>query len=87
MAALCSLDLASCVNTVGLGLDILGVVLLYFYGLPADVRRDGESLFLLEGKPNEYEVAKAKKYDRCARLGLLSLIVGFFLQILGNWVG
>ena len=34
---------AAVVNSLGLGLDIVGVILFFLFGLPKDVRRDGAS--------------------------------------------
>lgn len=54
---------ADCFNSLGLFLDILGVILLFRFGLPQDVRRGGESFSRTEGV-DQREAAKAKRYDR-----------------------
>jgi hypothetical protein len=72
-------------NSAGLLLDIVGVVLLFKYGLPEEIRRSG-SVSLSVGK-DEKEAKRAKLYVRRGRLGLGLLIAGFFLQLVSNWVG
>ncbi len=73
------------INMAGLLLDIAGVVLLYNFGLPENVSRSGTSALLLEGT-DLAEIAKAAKYDRFSRLAVVSLTVGFSLQIVSNWM-
>lgn len=72
------------INSCGLALDILGVVLLFFFGLPADVHAGGGTAILWGGGPEN-----AKRYRRAralSRLGLLLLVAGFGLQIAGNYL-
>ena len=63
-------------NSIGLLLDIAGVVLLFNFGLPEKVSRSGTSAFLLE-ETDFAEKAKAAKYDRWGRCGIVLLITGF----------
>ena len=74
--------------SVGLVLDILGVVLLYRYGLPSPVGPpDAPPTVAWDGpSPEERAVAEKEwnRYQRGSRLGLGLLIAGFTLQILGN---
>jgi hypothetical protein len=74
---------AKLVNSIGLGADIIGAVLLWRFGLPRDVRRSGASYLLLE-QTDEREVAKAKRYDALGTLGICLLAAGFALQLLSN---
>jgi hypothetical protein len=72
------------VNSIGLLLDIVGVVLIWIFGL-------GKSLYVLnsEGKPIEVGLGNPKSrvlYVSLDRLGLLVLIIGFTLQIISNWI-
>lgn len=71
-------------NSLGLVLDILGVVLLFKFGLPASISRTGTSFLALEGE-DKAERAKAQRYDFWARVGLALLIVGFLLQLISNY--
>ena len=68
---------------LGLLLDIIGVVLLWCFGLPPDVRREGQSYILAEGE-DQTEKRKAKLYDCLSKLGLFLIIFGFIVQIVGN---
>lgn len=65
--------------------DIFGALLLWRYGLPADVRRDGK-YFLVINDGDEVEKAKAKKYDRYSRYAIILLLTGFTLQLLSNLI-
>lgn len=76
------------INTTGLMLDIIGVISLFFFGLPPDVNRHGNSHLILEasGPDNDDEKQKAKRYGRFSWLGLIALVLGFILQIWSNYV-
>ncbi|MXY67760.1 MAG: hypothetical protein F4Y47_04270 [Acidobacteriia bacterium] len=76
---------ATVLSTVGLTLDIIGVVMLFRCGLPANVSRKGDSHVLLEAT-DQREVGKARKHDRLARVGLALIVIGFTIRILGNWI-
>lgn len=70
-------------NTLGLLFGIGGSLLIWKYGLPTDINRQGHCAILLEGT-DESEVAKGKKYDRLSGFGMLSLAVGFALQLIAS---
>ncbi|MCY3547049.1 MAG: hypothetical protein OXH49_09215 [Gemmatimonadetes bacterium] len=72
-------------STVGLILDIFGVVLLFRFGLPPDVSRDGTVRLVLGA--DEREARKGKRYERLSWAALGLIITGFTLQIVGTWVG
>lgn len=74
-----------CLNIIGLSLDIVGVILLFFFGLPPSISRDGTNFIILEQK-DEKEAKRAKIYDFLSRIALILLVVGFFLQIIANWI-
>ena len=59
------------VNSIGLLLDIIGVILLFCYGLPPDVDRRGRQFLTWE--KDEEQARKGKRFDRTSRLtpGLL----------------
>lgn len=77
--------LATTINSIGLVLDIAGALLLWKYGLPESISREGRVYRVLE-QDDEEEKAKAKKYDRWSRLGLFLLVGGFFLQLVSNYL-
>ena len=72
-------------NTVGLILDIFGVVLLFRFGLPPDVSRDGTVEFVLG--TDEREARRAKRYARTSWTALGLIVTGFLLQIVATWMG
>ena len=72
------------INSIGLLLDVFGVILLFCYGLPPDVDRRRRQ-FLTWGKDEE-QARKGKRFDRTSRLTLGLLIFGFTLQIISNWI-
>jgi len=76
--------LAKFVNSVGLVLDITGVVLLFKFGLPAEISRTG-AIHIITEQHDEDEVRKARKYDRLGRFGLGLLVAGFTLQLASNF--
>ena len=64
---------------LGLGLDIVGAILLYFFGLPSKVLVDDASADWLDRAEQRYpRIAWV-----CKRLGLWLLIAGFVCQ----WIG
>jgi hypothetical protein len=73
------------VNDIGLGLDIIGAVLLWKFGLPESIDREGRD-YLELNQPDEKMIAKARIYDRWGRIGLGALVLGFALQWVSNHV-
>jgi hypothetical protein len=73
------------VNSIGLVMDIIGATLLFFFGLPPDIRRDGK-YFLVINSGNRDEISKAKKYDAYSRGALYLLGGGFILQLVSNFI-
>ena len=78
--------LAEIINSLGLALDIVGVVLIFRYGLPEEVNRTGASYFTNSPDPESEDAKKAKRYDKLSRFGLILLVAGFTLQIISNWI-
>jgi hypothetical protein len=69
---------------IGLMLDIVGVLLLWKFGLPESIDRSG-AVYLVSEEVDQTEVAKAKLYDRLGRLGIGLIATGFALQLVGGW--
>ena len=76
--------LGSILSTVGLFLDIIGVIMLFIYGIPENVDRRGSQHLILE-EADETELDKARHYDVMSFLAVTSLVVGFVCQIAGQW--
>ncbi len=78
---------ADIVSSVGLILDIVGVILLFKYGLPADVREKGGTIIIFGGGKRDEEAKREHRYyRRMSRIGLGCLMVGFSLQLASNFL-
>ena len=66
-------------------MDIVGAALIWRFGLPERVSREGHSAILQEGI-DQGEKQKAWRYDRLSEVGLALLIVGFAVQLVSNWI-
>ena len=73
------------INSVGLALDIGGVILLFIYGLPEPISKTGATNLIVETQNNE-DVEKWKRYKKKSYLGLALLVLGFSLQLVSNWL-
>ena len=74
-------------SSIGLILDIVGVALVFKYGLPADIReRGGTAIIWGGGKSDEEAKREHRHYKRMSSLGLGCLIVGFALQLVSNFL-
>ena len=83
-------------NTVGLGLNIFGVVLIFFFGLPQPSHDEGVSIGLGENdvfedgtsvKEINEKIRKRKAvYKGFAFFALSLMLLGFILQLLSIWV-
>ena len=71
------------VNCIGLTFDIVGVLILFKYGLPADVSKNGSIGLILE-QTDKKAIDKWNKYNICSRIDLGLIIVGFLFQIYSN---
>lgn len=72
-------------NIIGLTSDIIGVLLLFKYGLPADLNKDGANVIEFQGT-NIEEQKKWKRYNIWSKIGLCFIIVGFTFQIFSNLI-
>jgi hypothetical protein len=73
------------VNSIGLILDIAGVVLVWRYGLPESVSREGAQYIITE-QTDERERMKAARFDLLSKIGLGLIIGGFALQLASNFI-
>jgi len=67
-------------NIAGLVFGLVGSLLLWRFGLPADVNRKGESVLLLE-ETDHAEIARGKRYDFWGNIGIVLLVIAFALQL------
>lgn len=73
------------INCLGLTLDIFGVIILFKYGLPADVSKHGNGFLVVESI-NQKAIDKWNKYNIRSRVGLGLIIVGFVCQIVSIFI-
>jgi hypothetical protein len=73
------------VTATGLTFDLVGALLLWRYGLPEAVSRDGSIRLICEQR-DDAEAAKARRYDRFASVGLCLIATGFGLQLLATFL-
>lgn len=68
------------IATIGLLLDIVGVIILWRFGLPPSVDREGRIRYVAPSK-DESEILKARRSDVLSRLAIVLILLGFALQI------
>ncbi|MBC7557527.1 MAG: hypothetical protein H7195_11265 [Chryseobacterium sp.] len=73
------------INSIGLVFDIIGVILLFKYGLPSEVSKTGAIGLIME-QTDESEVAKWRKYNLFSKIGLSFILVGFLFQLVSNFI-
>ncbi len=73
------------VTATGLTFDLVGALLLWRYGLPEAVSRDGSIRLICEQR-DDAEAAKARRYDRFATTALALITTGFCLQLLATFL-
>ncbi len=76
--------LSNILNVIGLSFDIVGVLMLFKYGLPPEVYRGGIVPISFEDSEDKKEKAKASQYERYSYIALAFLVVGFLFQISTN---
>jgi hypothetical protein len=77
------MELNSLLNIIGLSFDIIGVIMLFKYGLPTDLNKSGATYKALE-QIDKDAIIKYQKYDRYSKLALVIIIIGFLFQIMSN---
>ena len=71
------------INQLGLIFDIIGVILLFMYGLPSRIIEPPK--LLLEGDLSKEDSKKNRFITIMSYIGLSCLFIGFFLQFLGSF--
>lgn len=72
-------------SNIGLGLDIVGAVLLWRFGIPRDIDPSGR-VYIATADLDQGEIVAGRRFRRLERSGIGFLIVGFVLQLAANWV-
>jgi hypothetical protein len=70
---------------IGLFFDIVGVLLIWYFGLPQPIGRSGEIRLVTEQR-DSVEAAKAAKFDRLAQFGVALVTIGFVLQLIPHFL-
>ena len=79
---------AECINSFGLALDIIGVILLFIFGLPSRVREGPPVLSFGEDPDSTKQREKQWNwYKFVSWFALVLLVLGFVLQIVSNHPG
>jgi len=68
---------------IGLLLDVIGVALIWAFGMPRNYFANDDGNLKLE-EPSEAERKKRKLHKWLSGLGLFLIILGFIFQIVGN---
>ena len=86
---------AQTLNTVGLALNIAGVILVFFYGFPQPTHEEGVGLGLEDGTPlsdgrtvaeHNEDIRKTRARYMCmSRLALGLIVLGFLFQLWATW--
>lgn len=76
---------ANSVDAFGLVLGIVGVLLIWRYGLPEHLSRTGAIHLILE-QSDDHEASKANDYVWTSRLGLSVVLVGFGFQLASHFL-
>jgi hypothetical protein len=72
-------------NIVGLILNLIGVILLFRYGIPYAIDTGGQ-LPLTDSRIDSAEVLKIARYTRLGWIGLTAIVVGTAFQIRGAYM-
>ena len=74
------------INTLGLCLDIVGVILVFWNGLPPTDANPHGLVFMAYEQENPEAVKNWHRRRRYSIAGLTCIVLGFGLQILSNHV-
>lgn len=70
-------------NIWGLCLALMGILMLFRYGMPYHVRTGGTTFYVTE-QPDEKDKALEARYDVLGWIGLILVILGTAFQIAAN---
>src|SRR5262245_13268955 len=83
-AILCN-NKAATLNSVGLVLALAGVLLLFRYAMPYQVRTGGQQALGLETLDQD-QIRLERRYDVLGWVGVICIVAGTVCQIIANWV-
>jgi hypothetical protein len=71
-------------NIVGVLLALAGVLLLFQYGMPYQIRTGGVIQFEADNPRDQNQIKLERRYDRLGWIGLICIVVGSVCQIIAN---
>jgi hypothetical protein len=71
-------------NVIGLVLALAGVLLLFRYGMPYQVRTGGWPQWVDDNPPDQDQIRLERRYDRFGKLGVICIVLGTVCQIIAN---
>ena len=87
---------SNCINSIGLILDILAGIILFFFGPPQPSFEEGVALGLEDAtvlrngmtvaQHNEQIRSRRANFLSISRIALVILILGFVLQLIALWI-
>ena len=69
------------INKIGLICDIVGFVLVYYFGLPKEMTDKGNTVIVMDS-PNK---GKVKTHKYVSELAFVLIVIGFLLQFLSSF--
>jgi hypothetical protein len=72
-------------NISGLSLSLIGVLSLFFFGMPYRIRSEGQS-YVVTDQTNAEGKAMDALFSKLGFAGLVLIALGTCLQIIGTWV-
>ena len=73
-------------NSIGLLLTIAGILLLFLYGMPYQVRTGGVIQFEADNPRDQNQIELERWYDRFGWVGLVYVVLGTLFQVAANWL-
>ena len=71
-------------NTIGLFLDLIGVILIFIYSISPMLDENGTT-YMVGEQNNNIEKKKVKTYKCLSRIGLILILIGFMFQLISNF--
>ncbi len=72
-------------NTIGITLSLIGVLILFRYGMPFHVPTNGAT-YLVTDQVDESEKALEQRYFTYGLFGLFLVIAGAVSQLVATWI-
>lgn len=71
-------------NSIGLVCGIIGALSMFKYGIPSVLSKSGANVIADYGDPKSKK--KAKRYNMLSKIGIITLCLGFLLQLISNFL-